>query len=158
MGPTTALRRALKARFFAHLSAEGFAVDTRQQPGLTTCRRARDGRVEILDLQWDTYGRPRFAVHFGTCPAEGLEIRGERFAAGDVLASWCPDRGTLRPRRGGWFRQDRAWPARRWRSPREPADVVDELLDRLPELEAYWRDGSLGPSLRLWDAAATSRS
>ncbi len=152
MGSTTALRRALDASFFPYLAEQGFLVDARNQPSLKTCRRTADGAVQILGLQWDKYGRPRFAVHFGTCAAEGLQVGDDLFPAEDVLATWCPDRGTLRPRRGEWFRQDPTLLARLRgaRSLREPTDIVDELVAHVHELDAYWRDGDVGPHLRLW--------
>src|SRR5262245_20317539 len=110
MGSTTELRRALKARFFSHAESSGFAVDSSRQPVTTTFRRRVGSAVQIFDVQWDKYGRPRFILHFGTCPAQGLPVDGAICAPETVFATWCPDRGSLQPRRGtstrSWFRQD----------------------------------------------------
>src|SRR5262245_59251501 len=128
MGPTTELRRTLKERFRPFAVDRGFVVDERNQPTTTTYRRAADGSVQIFEVQWDKYARPRFAVHFGTCPAEGLRVGDDVFQPDETLATWCPDRGTLRSGSGAWFRQDRGFIGRLLRrSPREAGEVVDEL-------------------------------
>jgi len=156
MGTTTELRRALKARFFPYALNRGFEVDAKNQPLSTTFRRKAGTRVEIFELQWDKYGAPRFAIHFGTCPAEGLHIDGKVFPPGEALPTWCPDSGSLQPRPGtssrSWFRQDSTLFRRLFgqQAQREPATVVEELLALFPELEGYWASGKIGRHMRLW--------
>ena len=154
MGTTTALRRALKASFFPHAIERGFAVDERRQPVSTTFRRRVGAVVQIFEVQWDKYGRPRFAVHFGTCPAEGLRVGENVFTPEETLPGWCADVGTLEPhgRKGGWFRQDATWWHRLIGRPalRDPARVVDELLTAFRELEVYWESGKAGRHIRRW--------
>ena len=156
MGVTTELRRALKARLFPYLLARGFAPDLRNQPNLAVFRRRADGRVHILGLQWEKYGKPRFIIHFGTCPADGLPLKSGVCSPEDVLPTWCPDAGTLQPRRGmstrAWFRQDSTLVQRLLGQParRAPNEVVDELIAVFPELERYWVSGEAGPHVRLW--------
>jgi hypothetical protein len=156
MGRTTELRRALKQRFFASVVDRGFAIDARHQPISTVFRRRAGGRVEIFEVQWEKYGRPRFAVRFGTCPSEGLRIDAKVHAPDDTLPTWCPDAGSLQPRRGAssrsWFRQDSSVLQRLlWRPAlRAPADVVNELLTLFPELERYWQTGDAGPHLQFF--------
>ena len=157
MGSTTALRQILKARFFARVIQQGFVIDSRRQPLSTTFRRRRDDLVQIFEIQWDKYGKPRFVVNFGTCPAAGLEIDGVNHAAGETFASWCADAGRLQPRSGtssrSWFRQDAPWLDRLRGRPalRAPDEVVDELQRLFPELEAYWTSGALGRHLTQWN-------
>ena len=156
MGATTELRRALKERFFPYLRARGFAADLRHQPTSTVFRRRMGSGVQILGVQWEKYGKPRFVVHFGTCPAEGLPLQSGVCSPDDTLPTWCPDSGSLQPRRGvssrAWFRQDSTLVQRLLGQPalRAPADVVDELLEIFPELERYWTTGDVGPHVRLW--------
>lgn len=156
MGITTELRRELKTRFFLYVSARGFAVDQRLQPHSTVFRRGVGDRTEILALQWHKYGKPRFAVHFGTCGAEGLQVNGTRFSAEETLPTWCVDAGTLQPRkgvaRGSWFRQDSTLLQRLLGHPpsRAASEVVDELMELFPEIERYWQSGDVGRHLRLW--------
>lgn len=156
MGITTGLRRELKARFFLYASARGFAVDQRLQPGSTVFRRRVGDRIEIFALQWHKYGKPRFAVHFGTCEADGLHANGTRFSAEDTLPTWCVDVGTLQSRKGfardSWFRQDSTLLQRLRGHPpsRAASEVVDELMELFPEIERYWQSGEVGCHLRMW--------
>ena len=163
MGTTTELRRALKARFFPYLVARRFVADLRNQPTSTVFRRAAGTRVQIVEVQWEKYGKPRFAVHFGTCPAEGLHFQGRFCSADDMLPTWCPDTGSLQPRRGvsshAWFRQDRTLLQRLIGQPalRPPDDVLDELIALFAELERYWANGAVGPHMRLWSVSVDRR-
>ena len=154
MGPTTELRRVLEQRFSSRLIALGFRVDTAHQPMSTVFRRRVGDRVEMLDVTWDKYGRPRFRLTFGTCPAAGLAIGGRTFPPDEVLPGWCPDAGNLQRGRGAsWsFRQDATWLQRLLgRSRLCPADAVaDDASELVPELERYWENGEVGPHLRFW--------
>jgi hypothetical protein len=157
MGTTTALRRALKQDFFAFVEKRGFRMDQRDQPRSTVFRRSVGGVVQIFGIQWEKYGRPRFALHFGTCSEAGLLIQGQVHQAGSVFPGWCPDAGSLQPRRGtstrSWFRQDRSLLQRLFLRPamREPSEVAGELLALFPELERYWATGEVGRHMRIWN-------
>ena len=156
MGRTTDLRRALKTRFFPYARDRGFAVDERRQPVSTIFRRRVGQSVHIVEVQWEKYGRPRFAVHFGTCPADGLSVRGTVHPADETLPTWCPDAGSLQPRRGGslrsWFRQDATLLQRLRGRPalRDPTRVAEEVVALFPELERYWETGQVGRHMRQW--------
>lgn len=156
MGRTTELRREIKARFFPFAAARGFSLDLRLQPRSAIFRRDAGDRVEMLELQWDKYGAPRFVIHFGSCPVEGLEIDGKSISAAEALPTWCDDVGSLQPRRGfstrSWFRQDSTWLERLVGRPslHDPSNVADELLALFPEIEQYWAGGHIGPHLRIW--------
>jgi hypothetical protein len=164
MGATTDLRRALKATFIPYVVERGFVVDSRSQPRSTEFRRRVGNVVQIFSLQWEKYGTPRFAVHFGTCPAEGLSVNGTLHAPEDTLPTWLPESGTLQPGRGPasrfWFRQDASLLQRLMGKPavRSSTAPVDELLALFPELERYWATGSVGPHLKLWNPQAHMRS
>ena len=156
MGVTTELRRAVKARFFPYLLARGFVADLRNQPSATVFRRPVGSRVQVIGIQWEKYGKPRFAVHFGTCPAGGLHLQEGVCSSEDVLPTWCPDTGSLQPHSGvssrAWFRQDSTLMRRLLGHPalRAPDDVVDQLITLFPEVERYWTNGEVGPHVRLW--------
>jgi len=167
MGSTTALRRELKRRFLPLARERGFVPDQRRMPASITFRRSAGADVHIFSIQWEKYGKPRFAVRFGTCPGDGARFGNEVFAAADTLPDWLPDAGTLQPRRGtssrAWFRQDRPLLQRLAGRPRlrPEAEVVDELIRLFAELERYWAGGSAGPHMRHWRihgvSAETSR-
>ena len=155
MGRTTELRRELKRRFFPQLERMGFTLDNSSAPNTTRFRRAAGESVQILEVQWEKYGKPRFVVNFGVCPAEGLQVRGETFPVDRVMAGWLEEFGRLQPRRGHstskWFSQDKPWWRRLFASRQliPPARVVDDLLALFPEVEAYWADRVVGKHLMM---------
>ncbi len=158
MGSSTELRRELKRRFWPLLESQGFSRDESDAPMFVFFRRHSSDSTQLLDLQWDKYGSPRFVLHFGQCPANGIEFRGERIPREKMIASWLATSrqgGTLQPRRGlssrAWFRLDPDILMRlKGKRSRQPAEVVDELLALFPQVEAWWRSGALGPHLRMW--------
>jgi hypothetical protein len=161
MGKTTELRREIKARFFPYAAARGFSPDVRLQPTSVIFRRHAGERVEMFELQWDKYGSPRFAINFGTCSINGLDINGNAAPAAEALPTWCNDVGSLQPRRGSstrsWFRQDSTLLRRLAGQPalRDPSEVVDDLVALFPEIERYWATGAVGPHLKIWRRNAT---
>jgi hypothetical protein len=155
MGKTTDLRRGLRTTFLPHLEARGFTIDMADAPMFTRWRRPAGDSVQLLELQWDKYGRPRFVINFGTCPVGGLEIRGERFPIERVLVGWLSEYGRLQPKRGHspskWFSQERPFLARLL-SPtklRSAESVVRELLTLYPEVETYWASGAVGKHIMI---------
>ncbi len=154
VGVTTDLRREIRKRVFPLLEAKGFACDQRDAPRSVTFRRTTADAVHLLDIQWEKYGKRRFVVNFGRCSRGGVVIRGEKVPASEVFPSWAPVNGRLQPRTGGtaaWFRQDRSVIARLLGRPPLPAsEVVAQLLDLLPEVEAFWERGDVGPHLTMY--------
>jgi hypothetical protein len=154
MGRTTDLRRAVAAAFVPVAEAAGFTTDPRDMPAILAFRRSAGPRVQIVEIQWDSYGRPRFVLNYGTCPADGIEVDGRRFPPDQVAAGWLPDAGRLQPRRGtgpgAWFRQDRPWTHRLLGRPalRPTQEVAAELLALFPEVLRAWDGGTPGPHLR----------
>jgi hypothetical protein len=145
----------LKRRFFPLLDSLGFAIDNSSAPNTTRFRRAVGDGVQILEVQWEKYGRARFVVNFGTCPAQGLRVRGETFPADQVMAGWLDESGRLQPGRGSstrnWFSQEKPWLQRLFSAEKlvPPPQVVDLLLKLFPEVEAYWAHGAVGRHLRI---------
>jgi hypothetical protein len=155
MGNTTPLRRAIRTTFEPFAAQRGFETDRSQLPTFLTFRRRRDGVVQLVEIQWDTHGAPRFVVNFGVCSAEGLEIDGRRFSVEEVAAGWLSTGGRLKPGRAattrGWFKQDRSWLQRvLGREPLRPAEeVVAELIDLFDEIELFFQTGRTGPRITL---------
>jgi len=157
MGRTTALRAELKRRLYPALLQQGFLPDLRSAPTTITFRRTTATAVHVCDVQFEKYGSPRLVVNFGRCGPKGMICHGEHVAAADVCPGQTLRSGRLTPRPGGstaaWFRQDRGLLARLIGRPDRPArEVVSELLALLPEVEAFFADGAVGPHLRVWDA------
>jgi len=153
MGNTTDLRRELKKRFYPLVAAHGFHIDKSAGPFGVDFRRMTADGIDVFDLQWDKYGRPRFVVNFGLCPATGAYHFGEHVLPEKVLAYMGSPSGRLGPGKGAgnhsWFRQDRAFFRRvvLRQQPRPAAEVVDELLGVFPELLAWFRDQRPGPHM-----------
>jgi hypothetical protein len=154
MGRTTELRRAVAVAFVPMAEAAGFVTDRRSMPGTLSFRRTAGGRVHIVELQWDGYGRPRFVLNYGTCAPEGLRIDDRLHAPEDVAAGWLPDSGRLLPRRGlgprDWFRQDRRWVERLLgrTALRPAAEVAAELVALFPQVLAHFDGAPPGPEMR----------
>jgi hypothetical protein len=154
MGRTTDLRRAVAAGLVPVIEAAGFVTDRREMPRILRFRRRDAGRVQILEIQWETYGRPRFVLNYGTCPAEGLLIDGRLHPPEAVSAGWLPDAGRLQPRRGAgpgaWFRQDRPWLHRfLGRGALRPApEVAAACVALLPQVLAHFAGALPGPQMR----------
>lgn len=160
MGKTTELRGELKRVFFPFAESRGFTIDQRDAPTFTTFRRAAGDSLHIFDVQWEKYGRPRFVLNFGTCPASGLNLPDKTIPADQVLAGWTLQGGRLQPRLGAttssWFRQDNPLFVRLFGGPalRPAPEVVTNLIQIFPELEAYWSTGTIGRHLRVTRHAA----
>jgi len=166
MGPTTELRRELKRTFVPFMTARGFVLDNRHAPHFQNYRRTVGDRVQLLEIQWEKYGTPRFCVNLGQVGVEGTLCWGKVVAAQDAAPSHATENARLYPRGNGsstrhWFRQDRPLLSALWHgSWRVPPEVpVRQLMDLFEEAEAYWRTGEVGPHLRVhtnsWAVSAT---
>jgi hypothetical protein len=156
MGPTTDLRREIKRQFVPVMTAKGFSMDMRDAPFFVGFRRTTPEAVEVCDIQWEKYGRPRFAINFGKCSPAGVICHGKPIRPEDVTPSVTPLHGRLVPGRGrtvrGWFRQDRPLLESLFHRSRlrPPAEVVTSLLALFHEVEEWWEDCSVGPHLRVF--------
>ena len=155
MGRTTPLRGEIKRVFIPYLVERGFAVDMRYAPQVYTFRRTEPEAVKVCDVQWDKYGRPRFAMNFGKCAGEGVTFAGKVILPGDIFPAHAPAWGRLRQNRlwigDSWFRQDIPLLRRlaSFRKLDSAQAVVSRLIARFPEVEAYWASGLVGPHIRL---------
>ncbi len=155
MGATAELREALKQTFFPFMEGKGFIRDRSQSPLTTSFRRMTPESVQVCEIQWDKYGKPRFAIIFGTSTPPGLAYNGERLAH-DAICPWnTQDNGTLQPCKGAssrhWFRQDKSFLAALLSGQKlyPPAKIVAQVIALFPELEAYWESRVCGPHLHL---------
>jgi uncharacterized protein DUF4304 len=156
VGRTTALRREIKQVFVPFLAKKGFSSDLRGAPNFLYFRRTEADQVQVFDIQWQKYGRPRFVVNFGKAPADGvMDMFGKHVMPEDILPSHAPIRGRLAPgsgaMTGSWFRQDRPLVERlaSWSSLRPPEQVISQLMTLFVEVEEFWKSGTIGPHVRL---------
>ena len=134
---TTELRQAIKRDFVPFLHDKGFVAE-KQTARIYPFRKIDSDGVFECSVQWEKYGSPRFKLNFSKRGPEGL------------IAS-----GRLAPSKGrwteGWFRQDRPWLERVFTfSKVYPAErVIAQLIALYPEVEEFWKSGTIGPHIRL---------
>jgi hypothetical protein len=155
MGRTTELRREIKRVFIPAVVAKGFVLDQKNAPTFLEFRRRTSNVVHVFHIHWDKYGKPRFTVCFGTCPSEGLVIRGKTFLPEEVPPTWLSEFGRLQPRKGAlttnWFRQDKPLLKRLLSSETlySASRVIDQLMELFPEIESYWSTGAVGDHVEI---------
>lgn len=151
----SALREAVQTRFYPFAESRGFVRAKSTNPLFTVFRRASAQTVQVFDVQWEKYGRPYFVINFGEGASGGVDIRGRHISAAELRPSECSKGGRLQPRNGPflrhWFRSNRPWlqviaSGKRFY---DPDEVVQQLIDLFPELEAWWAEKHEGPHLRL---------
>lgn len=156
MGTTTELRREIKKTFIPFVQARGFVVSNRHAPNFIEFRREHANGIDIFDIQWEKYGRPRFVINFGVCPLAGISANGRHFPPSEVAAGWLPETGRLQPGRGtssaNWFRQDKPFLWRVFSRDKlyPAAGVITGLLQLFPEIESWWARGEAGPHLHIF--------
>jgi hypothetical protein len=135
------------------LGRKGLCDGQRHAPHFFTFRKIASPELRVCDIQWDKYGKPRFAVNFGKCSAD--DVRGQPLPPVDVFPEHTPERGRLIPgtrfMTSGWFRQDRPLLQRiiSWSPLRAPEEVVRELMDLFREVEEYWDKGHVGRHIHI---------
>jgi len=162
MGRTTDLRRTLKATFVPYVTELGFEIDQRHAPGFLDFRRARNGRIQILEIQWEKYGRPRFKFIFCSISQRGSDCRGTHVPASDAGPGNAPCYVCLYPKGNGrstrhWFRQDYSLinALLHMRRLRDANGVCSELIELFSEVEHYFSNGVIGPHSRLYKTGFT---
>ncbi len=159
MGKTTEMRQTLKQRFFPVLESKGFSKDMRFAPQFFTFRKISKDKICVLDIQWDKYGRRRFAVNFSMGSPDEIISGGEEILPQDVFISNLKTRGRLKSKHQvrlfqanrQWFSQDLSIIERLMLKKEKSADdVIDDLLSVLPEVEDFLDKGKIGPHLSLW--------
>ena len=160
----SALKHELQTAFVPFVRSAGFEEVSHGTGLFMEFRRRAGAVVQVLEIQWEKHGLPRFVINYGTCPSSGIDVHGRHVVAADVSAGWLPDSGRLQPRRGAttasWFRQDRPLLARFLLRPRfrAEAEVVREAVLLFAELEAYWRLGIVGKHMHATPPPAIRRA
>src|SRR5262245_40753037 len=139
------LREAVKARFYPFAEAKGFVRDKSTHPHFTTFRRVQSGMVNVFDVQWDKYGRPRFVINFGEVPHEASMDSVETQDC-KILLRLQPSKSSPR-----WWRLLKPWREilRTGRFRYKPTEVVDQTIAVFHEMEAWWSQHKEGPHVHL---------
>lgn len=155
MSRTTDLRRELKRTFYPYVAGRGFQIDQSSSPRSIDFRRFGPDHIDVFDIQWEKYGRPRFVVNFGQAPSAGVTHFGESVLPEKVLSYMGSLSGRLQPHVGNstrsWFRQDYSFLRRIFfRQAARPAEeVVGELIALFNELEIWFEHGQLGGHMKV---------
>ena len=150
MGITTALRRELKERFYPLALSAGFGLDTSLQPEMTVFRRINGTKLHVFDIQWDSHRKSRFVINFAETAEQALDHTGQKLAFASTCAFHCRPCLRLQRRRGGsfscWFQLRKPLLEQLLSMRREytPQQVVDQLLERWPQMEEWWSTKRIG--------------
>jgi hypothetical protein len=143
MGSSTSqLRDAVKRRFYPFAEGRGFTRAKINHPHFAVFHRKNGEILQIFDIQWDKMGKPRLVLNFGEAPSTG-----------DAVTIDYSRRGRLQRKRGpflrNWFQINKTLidallsMTRAYRSD----EVVDQLIEYFPEVEAWWESKHEGPHI-----------
>lgn len=154
--PFRRLRAVVDAILVPYLLSRGFEKDTRELWNEDTQRqtverllRWRGKSLDLLEIQYDKYSRPKFALEAGVAPPEGTDYCGYHYTqlAASVLVT---HRVHLHP--------NRACPLWRFGIPlfkvpllRNPSaqDVVNRAIKLFPQIKTWLNGGLKGPECRI---------
>ena len=158
MGHATELRQILKQRFFPLLEAKGFVMDKRHAPQFLAFRRIFGETIQVFDIQWDKYGKPKFALNFSMGSLHDIVSHEGPIEPADAFVYNFKNKGRLRSKcQFRWFQADRQWFSQdlglterlMLRKKKTADDVVDDLLNVFPEVEAFFQGNGKGSHLSL---------
>ena len=155
MGRATALREAMKARFYPLALKHGF-VRGKATSMVTPFRRVRGSVIHVFDIQWEKYGRPCFVINFGEAPSDGIDFGGEKVPPEKLEPVHCSVKGRLQRWRGAslrsWFQLSKPWSETvltlRWSY--APEEVAAQAVECFSELETWWDSKQEGPHVHIW--------
>jgi hypothetical protein len=109
-------------------------------------KRRNGALLELVEVQLDKHGMPKFVLNFGAVPPEGIVLPWVRLSQEDATVSALPDGLRLyrRPRLLVWF----ALPWLPTNRQRRAVKAVDRAIALYPEMEAWFSTRSMGPHLR----------
>lgn len=131
------LRDELTARLLPALRSRGFEGPARIAGNALVheFRRARGELTDVLSLQLEKNGLPRFLLNLHVAPAGGLDALIAR--GGNVVAAQVKHRPG--PYTRSWFRADPTlWQRLSGSREATPAAAVNACLAVLPEVDAWW--------------------
>lgn len=144
MSQSKPLRDVLKKRFYPFANERGF-VRGKATSLFTPFERVVDGKIQLFEIQWDKYHRPRFVINFG-----------ERASSEKNDSAQPPYFARLQRWRGGsmrtWFQISKPWveTLRTLRWSYQPDEVASHLIECFSELEAWWGSKQEGPHVYIW--------
>jgi hypothetical protein len=154
-GDARPLRKDIKERFYPLL--EGLGYRRRSTSLSTTFRRVVGDRVRIVQLNWDKYHRPSFAIVFGETPNSVIPSPLGDVTLEAVEPCHSEALGSLQRKPRSQFVGDAWFKLRKplfealttMRLRYAPHEVVDQLLRTYPEIERWFEAREVGPHIRM---------
>lgn len=151
------LLRALGEHFVPFLTAQKFVqhpLSTKEAASgemlaafpFGRLRRASGGRLDLLEIQLDKHGTPRFVINFGRVPLEGVTLPWGHLTPDEVGASALPEAYRLYSR-SYWP----SWFSLGWLPRSKEARVlraVTQAVSLYPEIETWLTQGVVGSHMR----------
>jgi len=154
---TQQLRDAVKRLLIPYILSRGFQEDKREifKPDPYGHLRRRFMRwngktLELLNIQFDKHGWPKFVLNFGIVPPEGVNTPFEYVKQTDADLVHLPVSARLYSSNRylmRWF----GFPLIRVPLIRDPTaeDIVRRAIRLFPQVEAWLREGKVGPNVRV---------
>lgn len=149
------LRAAVKDLLIPYIESRGFQSDKRgaYQPDTYAhlfkrfCRPAGTS-LQLLNIQHEKYGRPKFVLNFGSVPPDGVMYYGYHYPQDKTSLAALPVWARLCERRIWglrWF----GYPLIKipWLRNPSPEDIVQRAIAAFPQVEAWLVDGTKGPNV-----------
>lgn len=147
---TSMLQKALKEDFHGHMVRLGFQSE-RRYDNFFPYRRVRDESDDLIEVQFDKYGRPRFVLNFGSVPADGIiDAYGRFVPTKDVRIAQLVQHGRLHafPYSTIWFRPNTLLG---FRSDEVAVNkVISHFIFLTEQVERWFRTGVSGPNLQIY--------
>ena len=156
MAKTKSIRDALRSAFYPHAIKLGFEIDKRWQPQFVVFRRLAGNKVDIFDIQWDKYHRPKFVINFSEAPFDGVEFAGKFIGTKDLMVTHCGtfhrlvrDQNKVFYR---WFQLRRPLTEQVLKLKRnyEPYEIATQVIDRFSEVEEWWEKKTIGKHVQIF--------
>jgi hypothetical protein len=151
------LRSAVEQLLVPYVTSRGFEADTREiyKPDphrhlFKRFLRKNGDKLELLDIQFEKHGRPKFVLNFGVVPPEGVHYYGHLYTQQNAGVAALPVWGRLCMRRPWglrWF----GFPFVKVPLLRNPSadEVAREAIQTFSQVELWFRDKTRGPNVGL---------
>lgn len=156
MAKAKSIRDALRSTFYPHATKLGFEIDKRWQPQFVVFRRLAADKVDIFDIQWDKYHRPKFVINFSEAPLDRVEFGGKFIDTKDLMVAHCGtfhrlvrDQNKFFYR---WFQLRRPLIEQVLKLKRnyEPDEIATQVIDRFSEVEKWWEKKIIGKHVQIF--------
>ncbi len=111
-------------------------------------RRLKGKNFELVEIQLDKRGSPKFRINFGTVPPEGIDHPIQHVKQSDASVHYLSYFGELYswPAFLKWFSVDSAWLS--FNPELKARSVVERVVSLIVEIEAWFESGKIGPHVR----------